>query len=586
MRVKYLDVLKFFAIIAVVLYHTGLMNYGYLGVDLFLVISGYLTTKSLYKSLIVNKTTGGGYFKFEISRIARLLPPLLVAGIACMIMGYLVMLPDDYENLGQSVIATNFFANNILAAITTKDYWDVVNEYKPLMHTWYVGVVMQFYIVYPFLFYLARLDKNKTKRTLLTMIATLGLISLLVYLGITDSANRFYYLPSRFFEFAVGGICALLYDSEEHKPFSRGYVYCCYVFLLALMVINLDIIPPIVRLVAIVCLSTVLLCSKDVLENKFTGNNILAKIGAASYSIFVWHQVVLAFCRYTWTSTFTIKQYVVLLLGTAVLAWLTYRFVEQATTKLLQTKRGSIILFSSVVISFIILTAFSGYIYMKAGVVRDVPELYISKADIHRGMHKEYNNKIYQLDKPFKTDKKHWLVVGNSFGRDFANVILESDVKDCVEVSYIYLDDITKFEYRERFSSSDIIFLSSLGTNESTVNKVEAVCAANGFPLENLVIVGTKNFGESNGQFYINRNKPDYFIQRTEMEEGYLQTNMHLKDLYASRYLDLIGLVIDENSTMPVFSPEHKFISQDCRHFSKGGAEYFSKLIDWNKYLK
>ena len=134
MRIKYIDVLKAFAIIAVVLYHTGLMTYGYLGVDMFLVIAGYLTTKSLFAKMNSpeNLSVGGGfYLKFEISRLIRLLPPLLIAGLVCMIAGLWLMLPDDYENLSESVIATNLFANNVLSAITTKNYWDVVNEYKP-----------------------------------------------------------------------------------------------------------------------------------------------------------------------------------------------------------------------------------------------------------------------------------------------------------------------------------------------------------------------------------------------------------------------------------------------------------------------
>ena len=117
MRIKYIDVLKAFAIIAVVLYHTGLMTYGYLGVDLFLVIAGYLTTRSLYAKMTAHENpTGGGkfYIQFEISRIIRLLPPLLVAGIFCMLLGFFAMLPDDYENLSESVVASNLFSENIL----------------------------------------------------------------------------------------------------------------------------------------------------------------------------------------------------------------------------------------------------------------------------------------------------------------------------------------------------------------------------------------------------------------------------------------------------------------------------------------
>lgn len=597
MRLKYLDVLKAFAIIAVMLYHSGVMPFGYLGVDLFLVINGYLITKSLNKKINLNEgfTGFGSYLDFEVSRVVRLLPVLLVAGIVCMALGYWAMLPDDYENLSESVVATNLFGNNILAAITTKNYWDVVNEYKPLMHTWYVGVVMQFYIVYPFLFFLARLDKKTPKRSLLVMISTMAVISLLVYFGTTDVAQRFYYLPSRFFEFAAGGIVALTWKPQEgEKTFHSWFVYVCYALILALMAVNVEVVPANINLVAVVALSVVLVMSSSTLENKVTANGVLAKVGAASYSIFVWHQVLLAFYRYTISSHFTVVSYTLLLVVVAILSWLTYQFIEQKTNEWLKPSdvsgkkdevkcNSKFVFYVVTVVVWLGLTGFAGYIYKKGGVVRDVPELYISKSE--HVNHKAYNEKINTYDKPFETDKPHWLVIGNSFGRDFSNVILESQISDSIELSYIRFENYRQAKYNERIANADRIFLSSLGTNEETVSELETVCQINGFDIKNLVIVGTKNFGESNGQFYIKRNHKDYFNQRTFMESGYYELNERLKAFYGDRYLDLIGLVIDDDRTMPVFSPDHHFVSQDCRHFSKGGAIWFSRLIDWNRFF-
>lgn len=589
MRFKYLDVLKAIAIIAVVLYHSGFISYSYLGVDLFLVINGYLITKSLSRRILIGRsgvcnTVFRDYYEFEVGRIVRLLPVLLVAGIVCMALGYWVMLPDDYENLSESVVATNLFANNILAAITTKNYWDVVNEYKPLMHTWYVGLVMQFYLVYPVLFFLARLDKKNPKRTLLVMISTLTLVSLLTYFGTDDIAHRFYFLPSRFFEFAVGGIVALTWTPKEgEKSCHSWFVYVCYVLLLVLMAMKKEVIPASFKLIVVVVLSAVLVMADNVLENRITANAYLAKIGAASYSIFVWHQILLAFYRYTISSHFTVISYTLFLVAVALLSWITYNYVEQKTIVWLKEKKSKMLFYTFTIFLFLGLTGFAGFIYKKGGVVRDVPELYINKNE--HVNHKAYNDKIYALDKPFETDKLHWLVVGNSFGRDFANVILESPIADSVEVTYIYVADFNMPKYSERFASADRVFLSSLGATQETVNELELVCKSNEFSIDNLVIVGTKNFGASNGQFYVKRNRPDYYDQRTEMEAGYLERNEEMKDLYGDRYLDLIGLVIDEKGTMPVFTPDHHFVSQDCRHFSQGGAIWFSKLIDWNKYI-
>ena len=585
-RLKYIDVLKAFAIIAVVLYHSGFMAYGYLGVDVFLVISGYLTTKSLQRRLLTdNGVAGAGYLGFEFDRIVRLLPLLLIAGATCMALAFWMMLPDDYENLSESVVATNLFGNNVLAAITTKNYWDVVNEYKPLMHTWYVGVLMQFYIVYPILFYLARLDRKKPQRTLLVLVSGVAILSLLVFFGTTDLSRRFYYLPSRLFEFAAGGIVALLWESgQKNKASTNKWLTCIPVLsLLALLVINNAFVPDAFRLMAVVVLTSMSLMFCGALENKVMANGLLAGIGAACYSIFVWHQVLLAFYRYTVSSQFTAVSYVSFLAITAGLSWLTYHFIESKTGKWLKEARARKVFLALLMVAFLVLTGFAGYIYKVGGVVRDVPELYITKNE--HVDHKAYNDKIDELDKPFETDKRHWLVVGNSFGRDFANVILESAVSGRVEISYIYIDDFKKSDYAERFSTADKVFLSSSGTDEALVEEVGQVCEMNGVDTRDLIVVGAKNFGESNGQFYAKRRDPLYFEQRAKIAAEYIERNDRMKEEYGDRYLDLIGLVLDADGTVPVFTPDHHFVSQDCRHFSKGGAIWFGQLIDWERFL-
>ena len=354
---------------------------------------------------------------------------------------------------------------------------------------------------------------------------------------------------------------------------------------MALMFVNSDAVAPIIRLVTVVALSCVLLCSQDALENKVTGNKILAKIGVASYSIFIWHQVLLAFYRYTITNQFTVSSYAILLGSTIALSWLSYRFIEQATIKALKSKQGKAVLYAISLTVFLGLNSFAGYIYIKAGVVRDVPELYICKNDIHRGMHAEYCDRIYQLDKSFETDRPHWLVIGNSFGRDFANVILESNIADSVELSYIFMDPGGTPEPLERIAAADMVFLSTLGVDETTVRDIEAAMQSQGLTPKQLVVVGTKNFGESNGQFYSKRWRDDYFLQRTKMQKGYREQNEAMKLACGDRYLDMIGMVIDKQGMMPVFTPDHHFISQDCRHLSKGGAKMYAKLIDWSRFL-
>lgn len=576
-RFAYLDVLKALAVIAVVLYHLGFLEYGYLGVDIFLVIAGFLTTKSLADGK-------KGYLSFFFSRVMRLLPVLLVAGVAVMLLGWFTMLPDDYENLAESVVATDFFGNNILSAITTKDYWNIANDYKPLMHTWYVGLLMQFYIVYPLIFYVAKLDKIAVQNTRLIMVASLAVLSLFCYFGCSNEAFRFYYLPARFFEFSVGGIIALAYNPSQKGFFHPSFSYLCYVLLLALLIVGDDLIPAIVRLPLVVALCCVLILSADSLSNLLTSNAVLAKIGVASYSVYVWHQVLLAFYRYIIGSPFTIWTFLLYVAAVGVISWGSYRLIEQGISRSFG-KRKQVRMATFII--WLFLTGFAGYVYMNAGVVRDISELGVSVQKRHRRMNAEYTERGYLYDRPFVSkDKVHWLVIGNSFGRDFVNIIQESGIAKQVEVSYT--DDFSKPMNQERFAAADRVFVSTRGLRTRLVAAVEMRCWAHGLSPEKIVVVGDKSFGVNNGHIYANRHKPDYFDQRVEVEGGahFLVRNNRFREFYGERFLDLMAMVTDNTGLVRVFTPDHHFISADGKHLTRYGAKYFAERINWNKYLQ
>lgn len=588
MRLRYLDVLKAFAIIAVVLYHSGFMPFGYLGVDMFLVINGYLITKGLeYKMLSICKLSGsGGYFGFELSRIVRLLPPLIIAGIVCMAVGFFVMIDDTYESLSQSVIATNFFGNNVIELIATGDYWAADKLFSPLMHTWYVGLVMQFYLVYPIIFYIAKYDKYTPHKTLLLLLSFLGVLSLLVYLSDIDTAAKFYLLPARFFEFAVGGVVAILYNPDEKNSFNKYFVYFGYVLLLILLGLKLDSVPANVKLLAVVSLSCLMICSKDVLENKVTGNLILAKFGAASYSIFIWHQIVLAFFRSFFGSHFTLISYALCLVIVGLLSWISYCFIEQRTGVLLKSDHGKKRFYLVYGTLFLALTSFAGLVYKNAGVVRDIPELGVSLINPERGKWPKYNNRIMKLDKPFETDKLHWFVIGNSFGRDFGNIILESNISDSVEISYCGIKEFAQNKYENRFEKSDKIFVASKGLTEDDVRKIELLALAFGHSLDDVIVVGEKFFGETMTEVYVRRFLSDYYSSSVTLKEGMLNKNEAFRNKYGSRFIDLLEMNRCEENRVKVFTDEHEFISSDCIHLTQMGAKYFAKKIEWNKYLK
>ena len=173
--------------------------------------------------------------------------------------------------------------------------------------------------MYPLLFYLAKLlDKKTPRRTLLVVICSLSFLSLLVFFTGDNEAHRFYYLPARFFEFGVGGIVALVYEPSRKRVFHPVFSYICYAFLLVMLFVGLRIVPDSARLVIVVALTAVLVMSGRALENGVTSNRVLAAVGMPSYSIYVWHQVLIAFYRYIFGNEFTVWSYLLLFVTVGV----------------------------------------------------------------------------------------------------------------------------------------------------------------------------------------------------------------------------------------------------------------------------
>ncbi len=503
MRNQYFDVLKAIAIIAVVLYHLGTCEYGYLGVDIFLVIAGYFTSQSIEKQI----ANGKGCLLFAINRLFRLLPLLLLAGVVCLGWGWMLMLPDDFENTAQSIVAT------------------------------------------------------------------IGIASLVAYLLEKNAASKFYFLPYRLYEFCAGGLMFYLFGKKQATTSKNVWAtvgfLIAYLAIIALLFVDAEYVSRPVKLLATVGLTSalcVLMPRVELVQGKVFSNQWIAAIGAASFSIFVWHQVVLALIRYSFTSNLTEVFTLLTFVGiTAVLSVLSFKYVEK--TKLAWVLTGLLL---------ILTTGASFYIYKNAGVVRDVPELEVVKANVHRGMWAEYCDRGYQYDKEFSdSDKPKWYVIGNSFGRDMVNIILESEMADIVEISYSYTTEY--MDKDDRFSSADVVFLSNLGVDDEIIEDVRSRCFEN----TRFFVIGEKNFGENNGQVYRHRFESDYHQLTVEMEEGYAEKNDRLKTQYADCFIDMIALVQKPDGKVPVFSADGRFISQDCRHLTKAGAQMYAKKIDW-----
>ena len=572
-RLYILDMLKGIAIIGVVFFHANLFSYGYLGVDVYLVIAGYFTTKS-----IVRQFDNGGfsYLNFLEGRLVRLYPLLIIISIISLLLGYFTMLPTNYKNTAETVVGTSLFVNNIVQYITASDYWDASNEYKPLMHTWYIGVVFQFYVLYPLFFIGAYHFTKKWKRVVGVLLAIAGLASLLLYvLPIFDTAFHFYLLPSRFFEFIAGGLLVLVPTGEGEK---REWKFWFGLFLIiCLIVCNSNLTSEQYRLLSTVLFTTLLIRISTDKEKLMSIPNLkfISILGIGSYSIYIWHQVIIAFYRNIFEDYLNIWQYVFVIGFSLVVGIASYYLIEQTIDKFIKrTSKAKVFILTISCMIALPMSYISFDFYKRAGVVRDIPELEteVSKPETWETL--VYNDNVYKYDVDFPNNgKKNVLVVGDSYARDWYNILKESHYANSLNLSYHKsLDDVLY----DRIRKANYIFLANHGDFNLFDSYIPQMSH------KELYRVGDKRFFSSPCLIYNRRFLGDsYYNQKVDITDDIANRNIKEKQIFGDGFINMMDVIKDNSGQYCIFTPEHKLISHDGLHLTRAGAKYYASKINF-----
>lgn len=343
-----IDGLRAFAVISVVLFHLypHFLSGGFIGVDIFFVISGYLISTIIYRSLSSGKFD---IMEFYVHRVRRIFPALTLVIATCVIVGRNLMLPTEYISLGRHVISSVLFIQNfnILSEI---GYFDSDTLLKPLTHLWSLSIEEQFYLLFP-LFCLAswRLRWNLFRAVLIL----LGL-SLVANLVVThQSATSAFFLPyTRFWELATG--CAIaaaaitsrdvryrklllrILDKGDAARTKRRLddIFSCFALALLLVgvfLLNGSLSFPGAWALIPVCGAALMIWSgpHGLINRSILSHPLSTFVGRISYPLYLWHWPLLSFVTIADGHHPTSEQILGILASSIVLSWLTYRLVER-----------------------------------------------------------------------------------------------------------------------------------------------------------------------------------------------------------------------------------------------------------------
>lgn len=328
-----IDGLRAIAVIPVVLFHARpeVFSGGFVGVDIFFVISGYLITTIILADLEAGRFS---ILKFYERRARRILPALFIVIAVCVPFAWLWLMPKDREEFSLSIIAALSFVSNIFFW-RQSDYFNAATELKPLLHTWSLGIEEQFYVLFP-IFLMLVWRWRRTRIVMLLTIVVLLSLALAEYEISRKPDATFFLLPTRGWELGMGSLIAFSLKGKGHGYFP---LFLCQVLsltglgLIAYGFVTFSKETPVPGLSALIPTVGAGLVIAFALPGTLVGrllvSRVLVSVGLISYSAYLWHQPLLSFTRhrsFTEPANGVIALIVVLTFG---LAYLTWRYIEQ-----------------------------------------------------------------------------------------------------------------------------------------------------------------------------------------------------------------------------------------------------------------
>lgn len=446
-----IDGLRAVAVMPVIFYHADLRLFsgGFVGVDVFFVISGFLIT-----TIILAEIEQGRFslVTFYERRARRILPALFLVMVVSLPFAWMLLFPQDFKDFSQSLISTSLFSSNI-QFWRESDYFNPDAGLKPLLHTWSLGVEEQYYLLFPlFLMLMWRLGKRWVAGSFLVLVCTsLALAQWGVY---NKPDATFYLLPTRIWELGIGAIIAFyfLHRKAEALTITPFRVVDEGLAIMGLAMIVFSVLafdkytpfPGAYALLPTIGAGLVIVFSSpQTIAGRLLSTKLFVGVGLISYSAYLWHLPLIVFARHAMVDPATLIS-VILPLASLLFAYLSWRFVEKPFRQRGRISRKTIFSFAAIGSLVFIIVGFIGYlsdglpsreVRPDLGIRNYQPNNRILQHTSWTILRNLAGNKKYGVEDN-QYDLENWydeadprgrlLLVGNSHSKDLFNVLTHS----------------------------------------------------------------------------------------------------------------------------------------------------------------
>ena len=623
-----IDGLRAFAVIFVIFFHLQfpLFHGGYIGVDIFFVISGYLISSIILRDINNNNFN---IYEFYLRRVRRIIPVLSFVILSTFVLALFVLLPYQLIDFSFSAISSIFFFSNFYFW-QYSGYFSPNSDSLPLLHTWSLSIEEQYYIIYPIVL-LIFINMLKLKKTTFILFLILSILSIFFsqfsgnlkiiypyfeknFIFFNQSSFASFYLPfGRIWELLIG---YFLFNyskkSLESSIFVKNLfsIIGCILLIYSLLFFDKNSPHPgIITVIPVFGTSLIILfCDKKTIIFNLIANNIIVFIGLISYSLYLWHHPLFVLIN-LYFEEIIITNYIFYFFVLFTISFISWKYIEiPFRNKSLITNKFLFISILSLYLLIILLVCFS--ILSKGFIDRydDKDKNLISNSNIKYSKFVEKNFNNFK-NNDYVDNKKNILIIGDSQAQDFVNVLSLLPQQEQYNFRTIYISSKCQIYYpdvNDKINENITLSNKSLCMNENNLIDIERFYrrydniflisswrlwsvnmlndTINKMKLsdnQKIFVVGPKDFGNIKIKNYLNKSllEKQSFTHKIDKITNKINEKLS-KNSSNYRYINIIKSIC-ENNICPKFTDEGNLISYDGGHLTPEGAKYiFIKLKD------